>query len=184
MQTLINGQKMSTLFKWYAIYTKPRWEKKVSDLLTQKNIENYCPLQRVQRQWSDRKKTILEPLFKSYVFVHILQQGKVPVLETDGVFNFVHWLGKPAVIRDEEIDMMKRFLNDRTNVQVQKCELKINDTVRIMSGPFLYQQGNVIEIKKNTIKLILPSIGFQLVAEISTTDFELVANHTIIGATP
>ena len=57
--------------KWYAVYTKPRWEKKVNSLLLQKGIEVYCPLNKVRRKWSDRIKTIEEPLFKSYVFVKI-----------------------------------------------------------------------------------------------------------------
>src|ERR1700759_2085013 len=54
---------------WYVVYTKPRWEKKVAKQLEQKKIEHYCPLNKVQRQWSDRKKIILEPLFSCYVFV-------------------------------------------------------------------------------------------------------------------
>ena len=56
---------------WYAVYTKPRWEKKVAGLLERKGIESYCPLNKVQRQWSDRKKIVMEPLFQSYVFVHV-----------------------------------------------------------------------------------------------------------------
>jgi transcription antitermination factor NusG len=55
--------------KWYAVYTRPRWEKKVAALLLHKGIESYCPLNKVRRRWSDRTKTIEEPLFKSYVFV-------------------------------------------------------------------------------------------------------------------
>src|SRR4051812_43904118 len=102
---------------WYAIYTKPRWEKKVAELLEEKQIENYCPLQKVEKKWSDRKKTILEPLFKSYVFVRITQKGQVPVLSTDGVVSFITFLGKPAMIRDEEIDIIKQFLRDYQNVE-------------------------------------------------------------------
>src|SRR5665213_2110975 len=102
--------------KWYAVYTKPRCEKKVADLLVKKNIENYCPLNRVQKQWSDRKKIILEPLFTSYVFVNINSSERLSVQQTYGVLNFVFWLNKPAVIRNEEIDIIKRFLNEHTNV--------------------------------------------------------------------
>ena len=56
--------------QWYAVYTRPRWEKKVASLLTKKKIENFCPLNKVVRQWADRKKTVYEPLFTSYVFVN------------------------------------------------------------------------------------------------------------------
>ncbi|HMJ47328.1 MAG TPA: transcription termination/antitermination NusG family protein, partial [Ferruginibacter sp.] len=54
--------------KWYVVYTRPRWEKKVAATLDERGVENYCPLNRVNRQWSDRKKVVLEPLFKGYVF--------------------------------------------------------------------------------------------------------------------
>lgn len=78
--------------KWFALYTKPRWEKKIHAVLTRKGIESWCPIQKVQRQWSDRKKIIEDPLFKSYVFVHINEPERVKVLMTDGVLNFVHYV--------------------------------------------------------------------------------------------
>src|SRR5206468_12120920 len=96
---------------WYVVYTKPRWEKKVADLLTRKGIESYCPLNKVKKQWHDRKKIISEPLFTSYVFVHISVHSHNNVLQTSGIINFVYWLGKPAVVRDDEIDTIKSFLD-------------------------------------------------------------------------
>ncbi|MFW1373630.1 transcription termination/antitermination NusG family protein, partial [Vibrio parahaemolyticus] len=57
--------------RWHALYTKPRWEKKIDTVLLRKGVESWCPLQKVERQWSDRKKIIEDPLFKSYVFVKI-----------------------------------------------------------------------------------------------------------------
>ena len=95
--------------KWYAVYTRPRWEKKVSDILTRRKIENYCPLNKVVRQWSDRKKVLHEPLFTSYVFVRISEPELNSLKQTVGVINLVYWLGKPAVIRDPEVEMIKRF---------------------------------------------------------------------------
>ena len=166
------------LLHWYAVYTKPRWEKKVSDLLTRKKIENYCPLNKVQRQWSDRKKIIKEPLFKSYVFVHIAGDGQLPVRETDGIMNFVYWLGKPAVIRDEEIDVIKRFMNEYQNVQLEKAVVNLNEKVRVISGPLMMQEGNVLEIKHKTVKVLLPSLGYTLVAEIEKGNLEKVEAFT------
>jgi len=73
---------------WYALYTKPRWEKKVADLLSKRKIVNYCPLNKVQKQWSDRKKIVLEPLFRSYVFVRISESRQPEIRQIDGVVNF------------------------------------------------------------------------------------------------
>jgi transcription antitermination factor NusG len=167
---------MSGVFKWYAVYTKPRWEKKVAELLTRQQVENYCPLNKVWRQWSDRKKLVHEPLFKSYVFVRIGKADKTKVREIFGILNFLNWLGKPAVIRDEEIELIKQFLNDHENVQAQKCSVKVNDTVRITSGPFSLQKGNVLEVRNNAIKVYLPSLGYQMIAEIRKTNIEVVTS--------
>jgi len=97
---------------WYAVYTKPRWEKKVAAMLLEKGIENYCPVNKVTRQWSDRKKVVMEPVFKGYVFVKLEDNKKWQVKDVNGILNFVYWLGKPAVIRDEEIDTIRKFLNE------------------------------------------------------------------------
>jgi transcription antitermination factor NusG len=70
--------------KWYAVYTRARWEKKVSEYLTRKDIENYCPLNKVLRQWSDRKKIVHEPLFTSYVFVNVSEEQHAFLKQTSG----------------------------------------------------------------------------------------------------
>ena len=62
---------MKPTASWYAVYTKPKWEKKVAELLARKGIEHYCPLNRVLKQWHDRKKWVEEPLLTSYVFVYV-----------------------------------------------------------------------------------------------------------------
>ena len=85
--------------KWLVVYTKPRWEKKVNTSLVNKGIEAYCPLNKVRRKWSDRMKTIEEPLFKSYVFVKVEDAGMTEVRFVDGVLNYVYWNGKPAIVR-------------------------------------------------------------------------------------
>lgn len=150
--------------RWYALYTKPRWEKKVADLLGNKQIEHYCPLQKIERNWSDRKKIVLEPLFKSYVLVRLAPKAHIPVLQTDGVLNFVTFQGKPAVIRDEEIEIVKLFLQDHDNIQVERIDLNINDEVTIINGPLMQQKGQVQEVKGKVVKVLLPTLGFALVA--------------------
>src|SRR5688572_363024 len=123
--------------KWYAVYTRVRWEKKVAEVLTKKQIQNYCPLNKVKKQWADRKKIVYEPLFTSYVFVKVSPAEHLSMIQTDGIINFVYWLGKPAVIRDFEIDMIQRFLEEHTNVILEKTSVNINDLVRVVSGPLI-----------------------------------------------
>src|SRR5271170_1144069 len=116
----MSGSRMN----WFVLYTKPRWEKKVYTLLTGNNIEAYCPLNRVRRKWSDRVKWVEEPLFKSYVFVRIAAEEQIRVRMIAGVVNFVYWLGKPAVVKNKEIEVIRKFLNDYEEVWAEPTDLQ------------------------------------------------------------
>lgn len=135
-------------------------------LLTQKGIENYCPLNKVRRKWSDRVKLVEEPLFKSYVFVKISDEERTPVRMTDGVINFVYWDGKPAVIKDKEIIIIRQFLDDHENVALVKMDLRPGQQVRITGGPLMDLEGRVLELKNKVAKVLIESLGYMLVADI------------------
>ena len=160
--------------QWYAIYTRPRWEKKVAGLLESKNIITYCPLNRVLRQWSDRKKVVSEPLFRSYVFVRVNKDEMLIVSQTVGVIKFVYWLNKPAVIRDEEIAIIKEFLNEYMNVTLEKVDIDVNDKVRIVNGPFTEYEGNILEINKHKVKVYLQSLRYLMIVEVPKNSIELL----------
>jgi transcription antitermination factor NusG len=165
--------------KWYAVYTKPRWEKKVNTLLLQKGIESYCPLNKVRRKWSDRIKTVEEPLFKSYVFVKIHDEDRTAVRMTNGVVNFVYWNGKPAIIKEKEIQTIKRFLDEYETVEAVKMELAQGDRVQVIAGPMMDKEGKVLEVKNKTAKVCIDSLGYMLVAYIDKSKLITVqrTNH-------
>jgi transcription antitermination factor NusG len=158
--------------KWYAVYTRPHWEKRVAKRLEDKGIITYCPLNKVMRQWHDRKKMVLEPLFRSYVFVYVDLNDRTQVLQTIGALNFVNWLGRPAPISEKEIEEIRKFLKENSNVTVEGGSFKINDEVNIAAGPFISQKGKIIQIKRSTVKIFLPSLGIALYAEIDKSDIE------------
>ena len=155
--------------KWLAVYTRPRWEKKVNQLLIEKGLESYCPLNKVRRKWSDRIKIVEEPLFKSYVFVKVNDDDRTAVRMTNGAINFVYWDGKPAVIREKEIIAIKRFLNEYENVEAIAADLKINQRVRITNGTLMDQEGKVLDIHHKVAKVAIDSLGYILVAYIDRT---------------
>ena len=138
----------------------------MNGLLLQKEIESYCPLNKVRRKWSDRIKIIEEPLFKSYVFVKIAEEERSKVRMTHGVVNFVYWNGKPAIIKEKEIQTIKRFLDEYENVEVVKMDFEPEDRVRVISGPMMDQEGKIIEVKNKTVKLCIDSLGYMLIAYI------------------
>ncbi|MBP9214325.1 MAG: UpxY family transcription antiterminator [Chitinophagaceae bacterium] len=158
--------------KWYAVYTKPRWEKKVHKLLQARDIESWCPIQKIERQWTDRKKIIEEPLFRSYVFVNIDIANKLDVQIVDGVLNFVHYLGKPAIIKDEEILLIKKYLDEAdVKVTVQSIEgFKKDMKVLVTHGVFMNNSGTVIKSGNKKVHVRLETLG-----QVMTVEFS--ANH-------
>ncbi len=160
--------------KWLAVYTKPRWEKKVNTKLLNKGVESWCPVQKLQRQWSDRKKIIEDPLFKSYVFVHIEDTERTKVLMTEGVIQFIYYLKKPAVIRDEEIQLIRSYLLEK-DVQISVQNLKQfeeKDLVVISKGVFMDSEGVVIKSGKRKVYVRLESLDQLMVVEFPTTHLE------------
>ena len=157
---------MSTDKKWYALYTKPRWEKKVHRALQLKGVESYCPLNKVRKKWSDRIKVIEEPLFKSYLFVRLDEADKTEVRYVDGVLNFVYWNGKPAVVKDEEIVEIKKFMSEYEDVQVKRIDVKPADKVVINQGVMMGSSGMVSRVLSNNIvEVIIDSLGLALTAK-------------------
>ena len=162
-----DNRNNNDLKKWYALYTKPRWEKKADSVLLRKGIESWCPVRKAERQWSDRKKIIEDPLFKSYVFVHISEAERLTVLQTDGILNFVHYLGKPAIIRDEEIALIKSYLLEKeARISVEGLQtFKENDKVVVTHGVFMDNEGTVLRSGSKKVYVKLESLQQVMIVE-------------------
>src|SRR5664279_717490 len=115
---------------WYAVYTKPSYEKKVCLLFTKKRIESFCPLNSIKMNSLRRNKLLQEPLFKSYVFVNIFDSDIYLLKQTDGVISLLYWMGKPAIIREDEIETIKEFTNDHQNIELERTQVNTSDIVR------------------------------------------------------
>ena len=135
-------------------------------LLSEKKIESYCPLNKVRKKWSDRMKTVEEPLFKSYVFARVNADEQTRVRMTAGVMNFVYWQGKPAIIPAKEIETIRKFLNEYENIQVEPIQLKEDGRVIIRQGLFMDHEAKILKIEGNKVKVVIESIGYTLVASI------------------
>ena len=151
---------------WYAVYTKPQCEKKIAALFSKWKIQNFCPLNCVRSGVAWRSKMICEPLFKSYVFVYISEDQICRVNRLDGVVNFLYWLGKPAIIKNKEIEVIKEFANDYQNIKIERMKVDMDDAVQITDEPSYKIEGKFISVKSKTLKVTLPSLGYTLIAEI------------------
>jgi transcription antitermination factor NusG len=125
---------------WHALYVRSRSEKKVLSQLEENGFQAYLPLVTQVKKWSDRKKKVEEPLFKSYVFVYSNEKEYIPILNVYGVVRFVSFERKAVVVPENQILAIKKFVNDYENGEEYKLmnneDLKVGQMVRIINGPF------------------------------------------------
>ena len=149
---------------WYALYTESRKEKKVASRLAQLDIEVYCPLIIQERQWSDRKKKVEVPLLSSYVFVKLAPHERELVFQVSGVVRYLYWLGQPAIIKDSEIEIMQKWLQDKV-LSFEIVGIQPGSMYEIPSGPFIGQKGVVAKVDKNQIVLVLEQLGVKIILQ-------------------
>jgi len=131
--------------KWYAAYTKPRYEKKAKHYLDQQGIENWLPMQRLRKQWSDRVKWVEEPVFKSYIFVHISESQYFDTLNTYGIVRFITFERKAVQIPEDQMDFLRRIFDTGYEIESSDLDLKTGDRVEIRTGPMAGRQGILVE---------------------------------------
>jgi len=145
---------------WYAFYTKPRAEKIVHEELGYKGIESYLPLIKTLKQWSDRKKWVKEPLFKSYVFVKLTTQDYYNVLNISGVVRCIHFSGKPTPIPENQIDLVRKLLSKDFVFEIVTERIKVGEEVEIILGSFMGFRGRLVAEKgKRRVAVALEQLG-------------------------
>lgn len=160
---------MNFIQGWYVVYTKSRYEKKIAQNLNEQNFKVYLPLDTVVSQWSDRKKKVEKPLFSSYVFVYLkTMKDYLRALSIDGVVLFVKFGGRLVRVLDEEINRIKIFLNQFSQVELKNSlEIKVGERKKITSGPFESYECEIIKIdNKQKICVRIDSLKQSLIAEI------------------
>ncbi|MCH8567067.1 MAG: UpxY family transcription antiterminator [Balneolales bacterium] len=120
---------------WYALKTKPRAEKKLHERLTDAQIEHYLPLVKVLKEWSDRKKWIEEPMFRGYLFVFTKSSEFAKVLSVDGAVHFVRFNQGFAVIREDQIEFIRKVEENKLRYEVTEHNFEEGDEVEIIQGP-------------------------------------------------
>ena len=130
---------------WFVLYTRPRFEQKVNDELVQMGFESFLPKQRTLKQWSDRKKWVDEPLFKSYCFVRIIPEYYREPLKVTGVVRYVWLEGKPSPVRDSEIESIRMLCSSELPIEVVATCLEKGQRITINGGPLNGLSGEYIK---------------------------------------
>jgi transcription antitermination factor NusG len=153
---------------WYAVYTKPHCERKVSLLLSKKKIENLCPLNYKVTRSLFRKTISCEPVFNAYVFVKCTAT-EITLLckQVNGILSVLYWKGKPATINEEEINAIREFTNKQHEIRLEKLNTKV-ETVEKDNMSYLLD-GQIVMVKNKPLKVDLPSLGFTMIANVKET---------------
>ena len=147
-------QDQSLRERWLAVYTKSRHEKILNQELAKKGIAGFLPLRKIVRHWSDRKKVIEEPLFKSYLFVHIPWVKRWQVLNSVGAVSFVGMRqGMASEIPVKEIETVRKFVDGEIQMDPFPY-LRAGERVYVRSGPFKGAEGFVVH-KNNQCRLVI-----------------------------
>lgn len=141
-----NSEKAGVDARWFALRVKPRHEKAAAAGLRFKGYEEFAPLYRIRRRWSDRYREVEVPLFDGYVFCRFDFRCRLPILTTPGVLRIVGSGKEPVSVPDGEIDDLKAVV--RSGLPAEPCPfLEAGWQVVIQEGPLRGVQGTLLEIK-------------------------------------
>jgi len=161
---------------WFAIYVKSRSEKKVALALEQQGITFYLPLLRVLKQWSDRKKWVEEPLFKSYVFVNIDEKQYFEVLQVHGVVRYITFERRAVPIREPQIEAIKYFLNEKEPEFDAEQKWEKGQQVEVISGSMNGLVGQLVDVKgKHKVSITIDAINRTLLIQIPKTKLRIIS---------
>jgi transcription antitermination factor NusG len=160
---------------WFAIYTLPRSEKKAHAELIKKGIDAYLPLQRNLKQWSDRKKWIEEPLFRSYIFVNIPESLYFDVLNTNGVVRYITFEGKAVPIPPQQIEAVRFYLSSDEPVTENIEKYSPGQPVEVIKGPLKGLFGELVQLAgKQKVKVEISAVGQSVFVTIPMSHLAIV----------
>jgi len=165
---------------WYAVYTKQHCERKVSLLLTKKKIENFCPLNYKKSRSIFWKTITFEPIFNSYVFVFTTEAEVMTISkQVSGIISVLYWKGKPATIKEEDINSIKEFTTNHHDIKIEKMRSHGKNDKKEKVSYML--DGQLVMVKNTGMKVDLPSLGFTMIAmeeqDTMTTGITFPNNH-------
>jgi transcription antitermination factor NusG len=139
--------------RWYAISLRSRFEKKTHRELLGKGVESFLPLIEEVHTWTDRRKTILEPLFRGYLFVRTDLRNRLDILQAPGVVSFISDRGKPTAIPARQIEWVQKVVAHPGNFS-RANYLNVGEHVRVTRGLFAGVEG-IIARQKGAARVVL-----------------------------
>ena len=152
---------------WFALYTRSRAEKQVHEMLLRYGFESYLPLVKTLKQWSDRKKWVKEPLFRSYIFIHISADEYYDVLNVPGSVRYITFEGKAVPIPPQQIEAIRQFIDTDKELPDVDLNLSPGSKVDIIAGPMKGISGEILEIMgKKKVRIEIDGLGQSVYLEL------------------
>ncbi len=156
-------EKQTNSKQWLVAYVRLFHEKKTSERLTQMGIENYVPIQKEVRQWSDRRKTVERVVIPMMIFVHVTTEERSLVVNLPAVSRYMVLRGtsSPAVIPDTQMERF-RFMLDFSDETVSLSNelFSPGEQVRVVKGPLSGLEGELITLEgKSKVLVRLDMLG-------------------------
>lgn len=155
--------------KWRVLYVRPRYEKKVEQQLLDAGIEVFLPLHETIRQWSDRKKKVILPLFPGYLFVHVDEKERMRAFEAAGVMKYVHFSGRLAEVRADIIDSLKILIHGAPDsIETTNDLIPLGTEVRINHGPLAGIKGYIVQYRGGKkVAVVIEAIQQTVMVEVN-----------------
>ncbi len=159
---------------WYAIYVKSRAEKKVAAELEAEDLEFYLPLEKRLKQWSDRKKWVEEPLFRSYIFVHIEPKDYYRALVRNTV-KYISFGGKAVPVPPQQIEAIRMYLDEKEPLPQGAEDWEAGKKVEVMAGNLIGLKGILLEADgKSRVKVEIEVVESAIILQIPKNKLRLL----------
>ena len=160
---------------WYAVYVRSRTEKKVALEFNHEGIDHYLPLIKRLKQWSDRKKRVEEPLFRSYIFVNIKREDYYKVLQVQGAVKYISFEGHAVPIPEPQINAVKYYLEETDPENVDDTSWKKGQKVEVISGSMTGLLGQFVEVRgKHMVQVEIETVGNTLLIHIPKSKLRII----------
>lgn len=139
---------------WRVFYTESRAEMKCEAYLKRTGFEAFVPKVSVTRQWSDRKKLIVEPILRGYLFAQVTERERLNVLQSPGIVRSVTFGGKPVAVRPEEIRRLEILQEAGPHLEAIEGLLPVGEAVVVSRGPMQGLEGEIVQYRGERIVIV------------------------------
>jgi transcription antitermination factor NusG len=151
---------------WFALQVRTRHELGIAEHIRRLGYEEFLPLYKCRKRWSDRIKEVDSPLFPGYLFCRLDPQYRLPILKIPGVMQIVGYNRQLIPVDEGEICAIQTLIASGLPNHPWPF-LEVGEKVHIESGPLRGLEGVLAEIRGNrrlilSVTLLQRSVAVEL----------------------